>query len=204
MRHRAGQLSLMFSTVVAEPEKELKPATKFDWVAAARSARGAWFSDDKRHRLLLWRSWNQQPRVLFGMLNPSTAGATEDDATIKRCIAFARAWGFGGFWVVNLYSLVATQPAALWSTDPEDRNDPDADSTIAGALARSEMVVAAWGVLPLTAVERAESVTDVLSHGRSVFCLGQSRGGFPRHPLYLSGDTTRELYRDASEAAAIH
>jgi hypothetical protein len=53
------------------------------------------------------------------LLNPSTADATADDPTIRRCRGFARLWGCAGI-TVALYALRATDAAALWRhSDPK-------------------------------------------------------------------------------------
>jgi len=84
--------------------------------------RGASFADwspgDAKYRLRLHRTWD--PAVLpatFVMLNPSTADAEQDDPPIRRCIGFARRWGFGGVRIVNLFALRATNPRALYTAD---------------------------------------------------------------------------------------
>ena len=75
---------------------------------------GATFSRDRRYRYRLWRRWDRSRAVVaFVMLNPSTADAMHDDPTIRRCVGFARAWGFGGVDVVNLFALRATDTRAL-------------------------------------------------------------------------------------------
>jgi hypothetical protein len=59
--------------------------------------RGAVLSDDGVYRYRLWRIWDDdRAPTAFLMLNPSTADATVDDPTLRRCIAFARRWGAGG------------------------------------------------------------------------------------------------------------
>ncbi|TMF61888.1 MAG: DUF1643 domain-containing protein, partial [Chloroflexi bacterium] len=69
------------------------------------AVRGATFSADRRYRYRLWRRWDgARPVVAFVMLNPSTADARRDDPTIRRCIGFAKSWGFGGVEVVNLFA----------------------------------------------------------------------------------------------------
>ena len=58
-----------------------------------------------------WEAW--KGTVNFIMLNPSTADAQEDDPTIRRCIGFAKAWGYGGIVVTNLFAYRATNPKEL-------------------------------------------------------------------------------------------
>ena len=66
-----------------------------------------------RYRYFLARDWGNGPRVAFVMLNPSTADAEKDDATIRRCVGFAKLWGFASLGVVNLYGFRCTSPSRL-------------------------------------------------------------------------------------------
>jgi hypothetical protein len=140
-------------------------------------------SEDGMYRYLLVRSWDiELPSVCFIMLNPSTADATQDDPTIRRCIAFARKWGFGTLRVVNLYAFRATDPAELkTATDPVG---PLNHEYLQAAVAASQLCIAAWGVH--ATVERAAEVCTVVNELK---CLGVTQNGEPRHPLYVAGST---------------
>lgn len=142
---------------------------------------GAWI--DGRYRYLLWRRWAEADSLLFIMLNPSTADAERDDPTIRRCIGFARSWGFGGVEVVNLFAWRATLPRAL--ARARDPVGPHNDRAISQAVARSRAVIAAWGVHGALG-DRDEQVAQLLAATR-LRCLGLTRDGAPRHPLYVAG-----------------
>src|SRR5207237_5457574 len=74
---------------------------------------GASFSRDRRYRYRLWRRWDAaRPVVAFVMVNPSTADAGRDDPTIRRCIGFARSWGYGRLEVVDLFAYRGTDTRA--------------------------------------------------------------------------------------------
>lgn len=116
------------------------------------------------------------------MLNPSTADAQRNDPTVRRCIGFSRAWGYGGLTAVNLFAFRATRPADLWrAADPVGR---ETDRHILAATARCDLIVVAWGAFP-RAVERAAAVLGVLP--RIPYCLALTQDGHPRHPLHSSG-----------------
>jgi len=140
---------------------------------------GATFSTDGRYRYRLWRRWDRSgPVVAFVMLNPSTADAFHDDPTIRRCIGFARSWGFGGIEVVNLFALRATDPRKLQrARDPVGRLNDDA---IRRATGRARMVIAAWG---LRGRDRAKRTRRLIGH--EVYVLRLTQAGHPTHPLYL-------------------
>lgn len=142
-----------------------------------------------RYRYSLVRAWGSGGRLArFVMLNPSTADATADDPTIRRCIGFARLWGLDGLAVVNLYALRSTDPAGLWAADV-DPVGPDNDRHLwAAAVHASDAetpLVAAWGVN--AKASRIEAVLDLPGMHR-LQALGITKAGQPRHPLYLRRD----------------
>jgi hypothetical protein len=152
---------------------------------------GAAFSRDGRYRYRLWRRWDRsRPAIAFCMLNPSTADARRDDPTIRRCIGFARHWGYGGIEVVNIFALRATDPRALRSA--RDPVGPRNDAFMRRAAARSPVVIA-WGVHG--ALRDRESAALKLFGARSrLLALGRTRSGAPRHPLYLRRDAEATEY----------
>lgn len=142
-------------------------------------------SDDGRYRYLLTRTWFLgAPKLTFVMLNPSTADASVDDPTIRRCMGFARASQFGGIRVVNLFAFRATDPKVmLRAIDPVG---PENDGYIYGACL-DRTVIAAWGANATR--ERVKAVGKILaSANANVFSLGVTKANQPRHPLYVRGD----------------
>src|SRR6188472_3585079 len=80
----------------------------------AEVIKGAEFSECGKHRYALWRIWDdQKPLVMFIGLNPSTATADKDDATIRRVKAIAAALGYGGVYMCNCFSYISTNPDML-------------------------------------------------------------------------------------------
>ena len=147
--------------------------------------RTASFSRDGRYRYALGREWGEGPTLTWVMLNPSTADHRRDDPTIRRCMAFSRAWGFGGLRVVNLFALRATSPRAL--LDASDPIGPRGSRVLRESLGSAEGVVAAWGNVHPRLVSRADAARPLLPHG--AWCLGTTRRGEPLHPLYVRGGT---------------
>jgi hypothetical protein len=130
--------------------------------------------------------------VLFVMLNPSTADHEKDDPTLRRCLSFARSWGFGSLSVVNLFSLRATDPRELFKHP--DPVGPETDEAIDLHAEAAELVVAAWGVFGRF-MGRDAAVRRILApHRDKVVCLGTTAGGMPKHPLRLAGSTARRPY----------
>lgn len=148
-------------------------------------------SQCQTYRYTLDRIWDtSRPAALFIMLNPSTATAEVDDPTIIRCRKRAERAGCGSLTVVNLFAYRATNPDALaLASDPVG---PANDAWITVALANQpSLVVAAWGGSAVKAGARlaADRVTRVLelinAHDVPVKCLGTTKDGYPRHPLYV-------------------
>ncbi len=148
---------------------------------------GAIFDRTNTYRYTLWRVWSpDHPRITFIMLNPSTANEQRNDPTISRCIAFARHRGFGALEVVNLFACKATYPRDLLKVaNPVGEEN---DRFLTQALSRSSCIVAAWGIKG-TLMDRDKQILQLLEHRQHVYCLGMTRGGHPRHPLYVKGDT---------------
>lgn len=145
---------------------------------------GATFDVTGRYRYRLWRTWDAGlPRVAFVMLNPSTADDRQNDPTIRRCIGFARAWGYGALVVVNLFAYRTPSVAAL--ARARAPVGPDNDRHLCAARGRAAAVVLAWGVHGVLH-GRDRAALALLARGRKpLLCLGTTRHGHPRHPLYL-------------------
>lgn len=143
------------------------------------------------YRYHLSRVWDERcERVAFVMLNPSTADAAVDDPTIRRCIAFAKAWGFGGLEVVNLFAFRATDPRELRRAALPI--GPANDGSIAGCAGQCALVVCAWGTDGALYRRGPKVLERLLASkviGHKVRHLGLTKSGHPRHPLYLRGDT---------------
>jgi hypothetical protein len=154
--------------------------------------RSATISDCGRYRYDLTRTLGGGPLVNFVMLNPSTADADLDDPTIRRCLGFARSWGCGRLVVTNLYAYRATDPGELWRLDRATAIGEFNDATLQvwgmtflGMVGR---VVCAWGVHGARHGRGAEVARMLRDKGARLYHLGLSKGGQPRHPLYLPGD----------------
>jgi hypothetical protein len=142
------------------------------------------FSPCERYRYALWREWSTGAgRVLFLMLNPSTADSEQDDPTIRRCIGFARGWGFQALDVANLFAWRATDPKVLPRVaEPIGANN---DAWIERLARSAKLVVCAWGKHGRLH-NRAATVLQLL---RAIelepHAISLNDDGSPAHPLYL-------------------
>lgn len=158
-------------------------------------------SGDGVYRYDLTRTWDDRPgpypasRLMFLMLNPSTADALRDDHTIRRCRYFAKREGYGGLVVCNLYALRATDPLELLKVGSPYAMGPENKAAIERWLDSREVdvVVCAWGAHKLAgALARLNVEALVNERGLRCVCLGRTKSGAPRHPSRLGNDVELE------------
>jgi hypothetical protein len=118
---------------------------------------------------------------MFIGLNPSTAGETEDDPTINRCINYSKDWGYGGLCMANLFAFRATAPSDMMAS-----NEPiglDNDEWIKKLAKEAGVIVAAWGN-DGSYLERSKEARKMIP---DLMCLKINKSGEPAHPLYQLG-----------------
>lgn len=151
------------------------------------------FSECRNWRYVLRRRWDAGPVVAFILLNPSTADETENDPTIRRCIGFAKSWGFSGLVLGNLFALCSTDPGALYDAQdpighhPSGENDRWLDRIVKEA---EGCVVMGWGMHG-EYMGRGAAVIARLQADHPDIALKafvRTKGGQPGHPLYLPGE----------------
>lgn len=146
----------------------------------------AHFSEDGKHRYWLLRSWAEKPRMITIIgLNPSTADAERDDATIRSCCRLTRAAGFDGFIMCNLFTFITSSPAVLIE-NMHDANRAESNDVLKRMIANTHMAICAWGSWSFTA-ERVQEVKLMID---KLFCFGINADGSPKHPLYLNTNTS--------------
>lgn len=149
----------------------------------------ATFSQCRRYRYVLWRLWDEsKPYAMFVGLNPSTADETLNDPTIKRCMAFARSWGYGGLCMANLFAFRATYPPILRAA--KDPVGPDNDQWLRELAKAAGVIVAAWGN-DGAFLGRSKVVS---SNIQNLMCLKVNKTGEPAHPLYQPASATPIRY----------
>ena len=146
----------------------------------------AWISQDGKYRYQLERWWAHGQKVLFVMLNPSTADADNDDATIRSCTRLAKVHGYGSMIVANLFAWRATDPDEL--AKAADPIGPDNDRATYEAASVSHAAIFAWGAHPF-AEKRAKMMPDLIKPGLEPMCFGVTKSGAPKHPLYIKSGT---------------
>ncbi|MFV0244338.1 MAG: DUF1643 domain-containing protein [Qingshengfaniella sp.] len=148
------------------------------------AASTAVYSDCERYRYSLTRIWDPAGgRVLFVMLNPSTATEYQNDPTVERCERRARTLGYGSFTVCNIFAWRDTDPRKMRAAS--EPVGPGNDAAIAEACASADAVICAWGTHGAH-LDRGQAVSTLIrASGAAPLHLGLTKGGHPKHPLYL-------------------
>lgn len=164
--------------------------------------KAARLSDDRVYRYTLMRRWDPWgPALRWVMLNPSVADASDDDPTIRRVMGFSKAAGYAACVVANLFALISTDPTWL-VTHPHPigmENDYVLQGIAQGAQAdgyqhgKEAIVVVAWGAK--APPDRVASVVHQHLAGVKLMCLGTTKHGHPRHPLYVPSSQALEPWR---------
>jgi len=159
-------------------------------------AKEAVISPCGKYRFLLTRRWERQldgDRVTFIMLNPSTADANDDDPTIRRCVGFAKSWGYRAVEIVNLFAFRATDPKELKALGYTEAVGPDNNSYITGSIFTAHKYICAWSNHG-TLMHRSDRLRTAIlnsscaNNGHYLKRNGKDGQGEPAHPLYLKGD----------------
>ncbi|PIN87221.1 hypothetical protein COV19_00790 [Candidatus Woesearchaeota archaeon CG10_big_fil_rev_8_21_14_0_10_44_13] len=147
----------------------------------------AFISKCGKYRYWLYRRWDKNKGCCsFIMLNPSTADASKDDPTIRRCIGYAKRLGYGSMYILNLFALRATDKKELKTAD--DPVGACNDRYMRKMLKNAKVIIAAWGSYGRY-MGRSEKVLNMLRERRhEVYCLKMGKSGEPCHPLYLRND----------------
>ena len=149
------------------------------------TASEATYSPCETYRYELTRVWNSKTsRILFVMLNPSTATEIKNDPTVARCEGRARPLGFGSYRVCNIFALRSTNPRELYQSDfpiGEENNE-----AIKRGCDWADKIVCAWGNHG-ELLDRGKEVEHLMrSTGNHLLHLGLTKKNFPKHPLYIS------------------
>jgi hypothetical protein len=144
-------------------------------------------SHDNIYRYQLSRIWDEEkPKILFIMLNPSTADEFVEDPTIRRIVTYAKDWGYGGVYVGNLYAFRSTDPKGLKSI--ADPVGPENITHIQTLISVVDKVIYAWG--------NEEKEPDWLKKMVDTpYCIEISKKGISKHPLYLKKCLIPQIYK---------
>ena len=151
-----------------------------------------YFSPDRMYRYCLWRCWGNvdadEPYIVFVGLNPSVADEQNDDPTIRRCVGFAKREGMSALCMLNLFAFAATDPKAMkGAIQPIG---PNWGEHFRRCVSQASKVVCAWGThgaFDRRDKEVGQYLVRLVGEDR-VVCLGTTKDGHPKHPLYIRAD----------------
>ena len=143
------------------------------------------------YRYELHREWDKKKKkVLFIMLNPSTADSNNNDLTTIRCMNFAKKWGYGGIMIGNIYPFRAKRPKDLrkWLKTPNnglwEHREGNIDA-VHKMAEQADLIVCAWGC------NYKEGTPDWVKELKDIHCLELCDDGLtPKHPL---GNLSKDL-----------
>jgi len=138
-------------------------------------------SKNRLYRYVLSRQWDlNKGTCLFIGLNPSTADENEDDPTLRRCVNFAKEWGYGKYVMLNLFAYRSTDPSELKrQAKPIGYKN---NFHIKEQCNKAELIVIAWGNHG-SLLERDKQVLKLLKN-YPIYCFKVTKQGQPAHPLY--------------------
>jgi hypothetical protein len=186
-------------SVIYKNLSHLSFQTCSDLGVSSKAVFDARFRDKKGeflYRYSLIHKWQGGPdkKLVFLMLNPSTADAFKADRTVARCMVWAQKWGYGELEVVNIFAYRATEPSVMKAA--EDPVGPLNNAFIRDAAASASLIVAGWGAhgdYRGRGREVAQKLKDY-----SLTCFETIAGGHPKHPLYIKGDLKPKAFSYAS------
>ncbi|WP_421717467.1 DUF1643 domain-containing protein [Algiphilus sp.] len=152
------------------------------------------FSPCRQYRYTLWHRWADGPHCQFVGLNPSTADETQLDPTLRRCVQYAKDWGYSALCMTNIFAFRATDPR-----DMKARTDPVGDENdffLRDVAKDAGIIIAAWGTHGAH-MGRAALVVEFMP---PMHALKITQHGHPGHPLYLRRDARPVPYRHPEAA----
>ena len=147
--------------------------------------RGAIFSECMIYRYVLVISWDiSKPHIVCVLCNPSTADEFKNDPTIERQERRARAMGYGGLIILNIFALRSTDRSRL--LEVADPIGPLNDRIIALFTAGLDSAICGWGEWGNVLARGPQVLAQLRSQGIVTMAFKINKDGSPRHPLYVA------------------
>lgn len=143
---------------------------------------GAEFSDCRKYRYSLWRIWSPaKPKAMCIGLNPSTANANTNDNTINILIKVLSKLGYGGFYMMNCFAYITSDPKQLKHDPMTDQWNNNMLTTIAS---KCDTIIFAYGTFKIIVETGRHS--ELKEMFPNAMCFGVNKNGTPFHPRALS------------------
>jgi len=144
------------------------------------------FSKDKKYRYSLSRKWSEKEQVLFILLNPSKGDGINDDPTIRRLISISKNLGYGGFKVVNLYTIITPMRNKLY--DKKRKISKKNKNLIFNLIPQYKTIIYGWGATENEPIWLKNKIKNPM-------CFQINKNGSPKHPLYLKKSSSLREYK---------
>lgn len=136
--------------------------------------------------------------AFFG-INPSTADANLDDATVRKWTGFCKRWGASRYVVGNAWPLRSTDVRRLASTTRWLDIGRENQRHILAMAAEADILVPCWGDRAKVPRAMHNELDELLSllrgTGKPLRHFGLTKGGDPKHPLMLGYDTQLQEFQ---------
>ena len=159
---------------------------------------GAIFDGSGKYRYALWRIWNVS-RLNIGwiLLNPLNADESKLNTVLKRCKRYTSLWGYGGFYVFNLFGLRSTNiRELLQAKDPVGGAN---DSIILLKSINLDKIILAWGNAALRFKDRLREFDDLMKY-EELYALKRTERGQPSYPSNIKRDKRPFIYKRKNES----
>jgi hypothetical protein len=153
------------------------------------SNQGACFSEDRKHRYLLWRKWSENPGIAFLLLNPSIADENILDPTLKRCKQFANDNGFGSMIIMNVFSIVSTDPKGLRDLNLKSHYISSNLQHINYITSHIPIILGFGTNADKYHPGFLKNTIYPILKDKKVYSLKVTKNGLPSHPLYLPANS---------------
>lgn len=145
-----------------------------------------------KYRYRLERDGPGEGATAIIMVNPSTADALNDDATIRKLRGFGERHGWGRLIVGNLFAWRATDVRDLVRVS--DPVGPENDAHLTDIMLSADRLIVAWGPIakqPRYHRGRWRRFMELVRLARATpLCIGEpAKCGHPKHPLMLGYDS---------------
>lgn len=153
---------------------------------------GADFSNCRKYRYALWRIWDEaKPLAMFIGLNPSTANESDNDPTVKSVGRICKHNGYGGFYMMNCFPYISTDPAKLKDGLTLDTNTKNIEKLKEIGYACKD-VVFAWGSFKEVDEYTSGLLAYLFPNAKALYI---NQNGSPKHPLYCKSESTLIAFR---------
>ena len=121
---------------------------------------------------------------MFIGLNKSTENEFDSDPTIRSCGRIAKTNGYGGFYMMNCWAYIATDPTLLKINPMSEEWNNNMLTVIAS---KCKDVVFAWGSFAIVSeMGRDMELSEMFPNAKALFI---NKNGSPKHPLYVKAST---------------